>query len=50
MGGIADDVDDLVIKALSHHERKNILRIVASYPDGVNYTGILESPGCRRAS
>lgn len=45
MGGIADDVDDLVIKALSHHERKNILRIVASYPDGVNYTGILGESG-----
>jgi len=36
-----DEIDDLVIRALSSPERKNILRIVASYPEGVNYTGIL---------
>ncbi len=36
-----NELDDLVIKALSSPERKNILRIVASYPEGVNYTGIL---------
>ena len=36
-----NELDDLVIKALSSPERKNILRIVGSYPEGVNYTGIL---------
>jgi len=36
-----DELDDLVIRALSSPERKNILRIVGSYPEGVNYTGIL---------
>jgi hypothetical protein len=36
-----NELDDLVIKVLSSPERKNILRIVASYPEGVNYTGIL---------
>jgi len=30
-----------VIKVLSHKERKRILKIVASYPEGINYTGIL---------
>ncbi len=34
-------LDDLVIKVLSHKERKRILKIVGSYPEGVNYTGIL---------
>ena len=36
-----DELDDLVIRALSSPERKNIRRIVGSYPEGVNYTGIL---------
>jgi len=36
-----DELDDLVIRVLSSPERKNILRIVGSYPEGVNYTGIL---------
>jgi len=36
-----NELDDLVIKALSSPERKNILRIVGGYPEGVNYTGIL---------
>lgn len=39
------ELDDIVIKALGHPERKNILKIVASYPDGVNYTGILGETG-----
>lgn len=30
-----------MIRALSSPERKKILRIVGSYPEGVNYTGIL---------
>ncbi|MCW4049163.1 MAG: hypothetical protein NWE89_05435 [Candidatus Bathyarchaeota archaeon] len=38
-------MDDLVIRALSHSERKNILRIVGSYEEGVNYTGILGESG-----
>jgi DNA-binding transcriptional ArsR family regulator len=42
MDKIADNLDDMLIKALSNPERKNILRIVASHPEGVNYTGILE--------
>jgi hypothetical protein len=36
-----NELDDLVIRALSSPERKNILRIVGSYSEGVNYTGIL---------
>ncbi|TRO47181.1 hypothetical protein E2P65_04765 [Candidatus Bathyarchaeota archaeon] len=41
----ADDLDDVVIKGLSSPERRNILRIVASYSEGVNYTGILGESG-----
>jgi hypothetical protein len=40
-----NELDDLIIKAIGHHERKNILRIVGSYPEGVNYTGILGESG-----
>lgn len=38
-------VDDLVIKVLGHKERKRILNIVGSYPDGINYTGVLGETG-----
>jgi hypothetical protein len=38
-------LDDLVIKVLSHKERKRILKIVGSYPEGINYTGILGETG-----
>lgn len=41
----AEDLDDVVIKGLSNPERRNILRIVASYPEGVSYTGILGESG-----
>jgi hypothetical protein len=39
------EIDDLVIKVLGHKERKRILKIVGSYPDGINYTGILGETG-----
>lgn len=42
MDTMGENLDDTLIKALSNPERKNILRIVASHPEGVNYTGILE--------
>lgn len=38
-------VDDLVIKVLGHKERKRILNIVGSYPEGINYTGVLGETG-----
>lgn len=41
VGKMAEDLDDVVIKGLSSPERRNILRIVASYTEGVSYTGIL---------
>ena len=40
-----NELDDLIIKAIGHPERKNILKIVSSYPKGVNYTGILGESG-----
>ena len=40
-----NELDDIIIKAIGHPERKNILRIVESYPEGVNYTGILGESG-----
>jgi hypothetical protein len=45
MNGAEETLEDLVIRALSHKERKNILKIVVSYPEGVNYTGILGESG-----
>lgn len=39
------EIDDLVIKVLGHTERKRILRIVSSYPEGIKYTGILGETG-----
>jgi hypothetical protein len=45
MNGAEETLENLVIRALSHSERKNILKIVASYPEGVNYTGILGESG-----
>jgi hypothetical protein len=39
------DVEDLVVKAIGHPERKNILRIVGGYSEGVNYSGILGESG-----
>ena len=39
------DVEDLVVKAIGHPERKNILRIVGSYHEGVTYSGILGESG-----
>ena len=41
----SSELDDIIIKALGHQERKNILKIIASYPEGVNYTGILGETG-----
>ena len=40
-----NELDDIIIKAIGHPERKNILRIVGGYPEGVNYTGILGESG-----
>ena len=34
MNGAEETLEDLVIRALSHKESKNILKIVASYPEG----------------
>lgn len=39
------EIDDLVIKVLGHKERKRILKIVSSYPEGVKYTGVLGETG-----
>ena len=40
-----NELDDIIIKALGHPERKRILRIVGGYPEGVTYTGILGESG-----
>ena len=45
MKNTENELDDLIIKAIGHPERKNILKIVGSYPEGVNYTGILGESG-----
>jgi hypothetical protein len=45
MAGDGRDVEDLVVRAIGHPERKNILRIVGGYPEGVKYSGILGESG-----
>jgi hypothetical protein len=40
-----NELDDLIIKATGHPERKKILRIVGSCPEGFTYTGILGESG-----
>ncbi len=40
-----DKVEDAVLRALSHVERRNILRIIESSGDGVRYSDILAETG-----
>lgn len=37
-----NQLDDIIIKAISNPERKNILKIVGSYTEGVNYKAYWE--------
>ncbi|MCW4049895.1 MAG: hypothetical protein NWE89_09190 [Candidatus Bathyarchaeota archaeon] len=38
-------IEEAVFKMLGHGERKRILRIISSAPEGVNYSGILSESG-----
>ncbi|UCD45813.1 MAG: winged helix-turn-helix transcriptional regulator [Candidatus Bathyarchaeota archaeon] len=44
-GDLGADVEELVLRALSHRERRNILKIIESSEDGVVYSGILGDTG-----
>lgn len=44
-GGFGDDVEELILRALSHRERRNILKIIESSEDGVTYSSILGDTG-----
>ena len=43
--GFSAEVEEVILQALSHRERRKILRIVASAPEGVSYSGILGETG-----
>ena len=40
-----DDVEDAVIQAIGHYERRNIIKIIGAAPMGVTYSGILGETG-----
>lgn len=40
-----NEVEDVIIRALSHHERRNTLKIINSAENGVVYSGILGETG-----
>ncbi|UCH57161.1 MAG: helix-turn-helix transcriptional regulator, partial [Candidatus Bathyarchaeota archaeon] len=42
---LREDVEEVVLQALGHRERRNILEIVASSGDGVLYSDILHELG-----
>jgi DNA-binding HxlR family transcriptional regulator len=44
-GGLGGEIEDLIIQALSHRERRNILRIIEAADGGVVYSGILGETG-----
>lgn len=44
-GGPVGEIEDLIIQALSHRERRNILRIIEAADGGVVYSGILGETG-----
>ena len=43
--GLGDELEDMIIQALSHRERRNILKIVDSMDGGVVYSNILGETG-----
>ncbi len=40
-----EEVEDVIILALGHRERRNILKIVHSTENGASYSEILGEPG-----
>ena len=40
-----DVIEDAVIQAVGHYERRNIIKIIGAAPDGVTYTEILGETG-----
>ncbi|UCD44775.1 MAG: winged helix-turn-helix transcriptional regulator [Candidatus Bathyarchaeota archaeon] len=44
-GGLGGEIEDLIIQALSHRERRNILRIIEAADGGVVYSDILGETG-----
>ena len=43
--GLGEEIEDVIIQALSHRERRNILKIIESAENGVIYSGILGETG-----
>ncbi len=43
--GFSAEVEDVILQVLNHRERRKILKILASAPEGVSYSGILGETG-----
>ena len=43
--GFSAEVEEVILQVLNHKERRKILKIIASTPDGVSYSGILGDTG-----
>jgi predicted transcriptional regulator len=43
--GLGDEIEDVIMRALTHRERRNILKIIDHSNDGVIYSGILGETG-----
>ncbi len=43
--GLDEEIEDVIIQALNHRERRNILKIIESAENGVIYSGILGETG-----
>lgn len=44
-GGLGDEIEDVIMQALTHRERRNILKIIDHSDGGVIYSGILGETG-----
>jgi CubicO group peptidase (beta-lactamase class C family) len=44
-GGLGDEIEDVIMRALTHRERRNILKIIDYSNGGVVYSGILGETG-----
>ncbi|MDH5791792.1 MAG: winged helix-turn-helix domain-containing protein, partial [Candidatus Bathyarchaeota archaeon] len=43
--GFSAEVEEVILQVLNHKERRKILKIIASAPEGVSYSGILGDTG-----
>ena len=49
-GGLSSEIEDVIMQALTHRERRNILKIIDHSDSGVVYSGILGETGLSTGS